>query len=89
MSKPRSATEGRENHATGADVVSILGSLDDAMLTELLALHPTIRDVEQARRHLSGHANDFGHGMPLKGVAGDIVAIITAGEDEENAAPTR
>jgi hypothetical protein len=72
--------------ATSDDVRSILGELDDAKLFDILALKPTILDVEEASMWLSGDKDVFEPCQPLKQVAGDIVAILTAEEEEE---PTR
>ena len=65
------------------DVKRILGDLDEARLLALLALEPTIGDVEDASMWLSGDRDVFGPGEPLAGIAGEIVAIVTADEDEE------
>ena len=65
------------------DIKRIIGELDDAKLIDILALRPTILDIEEASMWLSGDADIFGAGTPLKRVAGDIVAIVTADEEEE------
>lgn len=69
--------------ASGEDVKRILGNLDDAKLLAILALRPTIVDVEEASLWLAGDADIFGAGQPLKLVPGDIVAIVTSDEEEE------
>jgi hypothetical protein len=48
-----------------------------------MALRPTILDVEEASVWLAGNTNVFGAGQPLKPAAGEIVAILTADEEEE------
>jgi hypothetical protein len=48
-----------------------------------LALKPTILDIEEASMWLSADEDVFEPGQPLKQVAGDIVALLTADEDEE------
>jgi hypothetical protein len=48
-----------------------------------MALRPTILGVEEASVWLAGDTDVFGAGQPLKAVAGDIVAILTADEEEE------
>ncbi len=65
------------------DVSRILGTLDDAKLMDILALRPTTLDIEEASLWLAGDADIFGTGRPLKPVAGEIVAILTADEEEE------
>jgi len=69
--------------ATSDDIRRILGPLDDAKFIAIVNLRPTVVDVEQASLWLAGDADVFGTGQPLKSVAGDIVAILTAGEEEE------
>jgi hypothetical protein len=65
------------------DIKRILGDLDDAKVLDILALRPTILDVEEVSMWLSGDTDIFGAGRPLKSVAGDIVTILTADEEEE------
>jgi len=72
-----------ETPASADDIKHILGALDDAKILDVLALRPSIRDVEEASMWLSGDADLFSAGQPLRPVAGEIVAILTAGEEEE------
>ena len=69
--------------ATADDVKRIIGNVDEGKLLDILALQPTIVDVEEASLWLSGDNDIFGAGKPLKAVAGEIVAILTADEEEE------
>lgn len=71
--------------ASAEEVKRILGELDEAKLLDIVALRPTVRDVEQASLWLAGDPDVFGAGQPLPRLAGDIVAILTSGEDEEEA----
>ncbi len=71
------------NAASAAEVKQILGEVDDTKLIDIVALRPSIRDVEQASLWLAGDADVFGAGQPLPPVAGDIVAILTADEEDE------
>jgi hypothetical protein len=54
-------------------------------LLDILALKPTVLDVESALMGLSGDRDIFGAGEPLQGVPGDIVEILTADEEDEPA----
>ena len=82
MSKPE--TRGEQTAlAEAKDIKSMLGDLDDAKVLDILALQPTVRDVEDAVMWLSGDPDIFGAGESLKGVAAEIVAIVTADEQEE------
>jgi len=69
--------------ASAEEVKRILGELDEAKLLDIVALRPSVRDVEQASLWLAGDPDVFGAGQPLPTTAGDIVAILTADEDEE------
>ncbi len=83
MSKDPATIQDRETLATADEIKHIFRNLDDAKLLAILALRPTILDLEQASMWLSGDKDVFGAGQPLRGVAGDIVAILTADEEEE------
>lgn len=69
--------------ASSGDIKGILGALDESILLEIAALRPTIGDIEEAAQWLSGDRDVFGAGEPLKGVAGEIVAILAPGEEDE------
>jgi hypothetical protein len=71
--------------ATHDDVKGILGDIDPAEMLAILSLQPTIADIEEASVWLAGDADVFGAGEPVKGVASDIVTILTENEDEESA----
>lgn len=73
----------RDAPATSDDIQRILGHLDEAKLLEIIALHPTILDVEEASLWLAGDSDVYGAEPPLKGVASAIVTILTANEEEE------
>jgi hypothetical protein len=82
--KTRSApAAGRRGQATSDDVARILGDLDPNKMLPILALEPSILDVEEASMWLAGDRDVFGPGLPLQGVPSRIVAILTADEEEE------
>jgi len=81
MPKPNSG--GNRAIATRDDVKDILGELDAAKLLAIMSLRPTIADIEEASIWLSGDADVFSAGEPVKGVASEIVTILTENEDEE------
>ncbi len=81
-----SAQDTRQDPATPAEVTSILGNLDATQMLPILALRPTVADMEQARMWLAGDLDVFGAAPPLKGTAGEIVAILTADEEDERQA---
>lgn len=69
--------------ATRHDVTDVLGNLDDGKMVAILALKPTIADLEEASMWLSGDADVFGPGRPLKDPATQIVALLTADEEDD------
>jgi hypothetical protein len=76
-------TGGHGVAATHDDVRSILGDLDEAKMLAILALRPTVADLEAVSLWLGGDADVFEPGEPLKGVASEILSILTADEEEE------
>jgi hypothetical protein len=70
-------------HVSSDEIKAVLGAVDEAALLEIVALRPTIRDLEEAVTWLSGDRDIFGAGEPLKDVAAEIVAILTANEEDE------
>lgn len=74
--------------AVADDIRKILGNLDERKVLDILALKPTVLDIEEASMCLSGDDDVFGRGEPVKEVAGAVVSIVTAGEEEEEAKPS-
>ncbi len=79
----QSAQDTHQSPATPAEVTSILGNLDATQMLAILALQPTVADIEQARMWLAGDLDVFGATPPLHDIAGEIVAILTADEEDE------
>lgn len=80
MSKLDSA---RTASATPEDVREILGELDPAQMLAIMALKPTVADLEQASLWLEGDTDVFDAGEPIKGVASDVLTILTEHDEEE------
>lgn len=76
-------SSGSDTAATQADIVGILGQLDSNQLLAILALRPTVAEVEQASMSLSADTDVFSSGEPLKGNAAEIVTILTENEEED------
>jgi len=70
--------------ASAEDVRRIFGEIDETKILDILALRPSVLELEDAAISISGDRDIFGAGEPLKGVAGDVVALLTADEDEES-----
>jgi hypothetical protein len=69
--------------ATHDDVKGILGEIDPPQMLAIMALRPTIADLEQVSLWLGGDADIFEPGPTLKGVASDILTILNEAEEEE------
>ncbi len=74
--------------ASADDIRRIIANLDNEKLLDITALQPTIGDVEEASLWLAGDSDVFGAGKPLSSIAGEIVAILTADEEEEPRSPS-
>jgi hypothetical protein len=83
MQKNRSTEPAKHGLATSDDVARILGNLDPTKMLPIMELRPTILDIEEASMWLAGDRDVFGPGLPLQGTASQIVAILTADEEEE------
>ena len=67
-----------------SDLTRILGDLDDAQISEILTLHPTLAEVEQAALWAEGEGEVLSaSGHTLSGVVAEIVDIVTADEEDE------
>jgi hypothetical protein len=69
--------------ASPDDIRRIIANLDDEKLLDIIALQPTVLDIEEASLWLAGDSDIFGVGKQLSSIAGEIVAILTADEEEE------
>jgi hypothetical protein len=69
--------------ASAAEARSVFGTIDDDRLATILALRPTLAELEEASLWLSGDMDVFGPGRPLSEAAGRIVAALTADEEDE------
>lgn len=83
MAKTSAVARDGATLATAEDIRRILGNLDETKLLAIMALQPGVVDIEEASLWLAGDSDIFGSGQPLKPVAGDIVAILTAEEEDE------
>jgi len=70
--------------ASSEDVRRILGDLDEAKVVEILALRPSVVELEEASIWASGDGDVLGKsGRPLSAVEAAIVDILAADEEEE------
>jgi hypothetical protein len=70
--------------ATAEQVRRLLGELDAETVVQILALHPTLADLELAAVYATGDGEALGKaGRPPAGVAAAIVDILAPEEEEE------
>jgi hypothetical protein len=78
----------KSSPATAEHVREILGEVDADVVAEILALRPTVRDLEEAAAALEGDGEVLRKGgVALTKVAADIADILAAEEEEEPRAP--
>ena len=80
--KMKASKGAKRESATTEDVIRILGDLDETKMLPIMTLRPKIADVEAASMWLGGDRDVFEPGQPLKGIASQIVTILTADEEE-------
>ncbi len=69
--------------ASREDVRRLLGDIDDAEILEILALKPSIADLEEAAVWATGDGDVLDRsGRPLTGVAAKIVEILDTEAEE-------
>jgi hypothetical protein len=82
-SKQQAAATVHSGMASGDDLKRILGDIEDSKVIEILALKPTLAEVEEAAAWASGDGDILGKsGHPLTSVVAQIVEIVTADEEE-------
>jgi hypothetical protein len=65
------------------DLRRILGDVDDDKAIAILALNPSLTDLETAAIYAAGDGDVLAKsGRPLAGVAADILDILAADEEE-------
>ena len=74
--------------ATASDAHQILGDMDDSTLVAIMALHPSVAQLEEARLWLNGAGDVLGkEKRPLDGVVALIFDMLSV-EEEEQPRPT-
>jgi hypothetical protein len=87
MSKQPSGSRAHLAPVSQDELRSILGDIDDARIMEILALGPSLTDLEEAAIWATGDGDVLAKsGRPLAGVVANIVDILTV--DEEEPPPT-
>ena len=80
-SRSRSETGAK---ASAEDIERLLGGIGDAKAADILALQPTLAELEEAVLWFTGDGDMLAkEGRPLAGKAAAIFDILTADEDDE------
>ena len=84
MPKPKSSEHRRgPQEATGSDLHQILGDMDDSTAVAILALHPSVAQLEEGRVWLNGGGDVLGkEHRPLDGVVAEIFDMLRVEGDE-------
>ena len=71
-----------------ADLVHLVGDIDDVQLTQILSLEPSMADIEEAVLWIDGEADELAKsGRALTGKAAAIFEILAADLEEEPPPP--
>ncbi len=74
-----------QNLASSDDVRRLFGHLDDHTIASVLALKPTLAQLEEAAARSAGAGDIFGDIRPAKGVVEEILDLVgMADEDFED-----
>lgn len=79
----KQSTDGTARQAASSDVRKILGDLDDAKVTEILALKPSLADLEDVAICMTGDHDVLaksGHHVPV--TAARIIELLAEEEEE-------
>jgi hypothetical protein len=82
MPKLDSRQSSHSREATGSDVHQILGDVDDGTALAILALRPTVAQLEEASVWLNGAGDVLGRvHRPLDGIVAEIFDMLRVQED--------
>jgi hypothetical protein len=86
MPKPNSSDPAQGERATGKDLREILGDMDDTTVLAILALHPSVAQIEEARIWLDGEGDILAKQQrPLDGIVVQIFDMLRVEEEEPSA----
>jgi hypothetical protein len=72
----------RSQIAGSEDVRRLFGDIDDHSITHILALKPTIAELEEAAARVAGAGDVFADVRPAEGVVAKIVELISRESEE-------
>ena len=68
--------------ATSEDIRRLFRHIDDHTVAAVLALHPTIAQLEEAETRTAGAEDMFADLRPAEGVVAEIIELVGMEEDE-------
>ena len=75
------------SRAKRADLMRLVGELDERKALQILALHPTLAEIERAVLWTAGDGGILAkRGHPLTATAADVLDMLSV-EDEEEPSP--
>ena len=84
MPKPKSGQTMLGHEATSSDLHQILGDMDDSTAVAILALRPSVAQLEEAQVLLNGSGDVLGEEhRPLDGVVAQIFDMLAVVEEDE------
>jgi hypothetical protein len=84
MMAAQAKAEGKPIAATRDDLLHLFGDIDERKVLDILALHPTIAEIEEASLWAAGDDDVLAkRGHPRSPTAAGIVDILVADEEEE------
>ena len=83
MPLPASTQSSSSGLANAEDVSRLLGALDERKTLDIVALRPTLNDVERAAVWLAGDGDVIARsGHPLASVVAEILDILAVDDEE-------
>jgi hypothetical protein len=84
MISAEARTSAKPAMATRDDLLRLAGDVDERKVLDILALRPTVAEIEQAALWAAGDGDVLAKGgHPLIGTAAEVLDILTADEEEE------
>jgi hypothetical protein len=72
------------NGSTRDDLLHLLGEVDERKLLDILALDPTVLEIEEVTLWVSGDGDVLAKGgHPLSSIAAKVLDILNVDEEEE------
>jgi hypothetical protein len=88
MPKPLRTSDAQPSVISHDELLRIVGDIDESRILAILALRPTVAEVEEAALWATGSGDVVDRaGHPLTGVVAEVFEILTSDEEEPPRAP--